>query len=261
MPANPDATTMETQCQRVSVKVPEFTEHNVKSWFIIVESQFAISGIHEERTKFHHTIAGLPPSVISQLPLDLLEERKYTELKKEVVAFYEKTKPELLDKLLARTSLSGRPSAYLREIERLAHEIGAGEDIVRHKFLQALPSSLAPVIASQRSTPVSQLGSLADELMPLLNKTQEIHAAPATYTPVQRIPQRRDETYSTGIPIGLRPYRRNQRPTVCRAHLYFNHNARNCKPWCKWPSKKRGLEMLPNSRSASPVPNEPSENC
>ena len=263
MPDVPEATTMESQCQRVSVKVPEFQETNAKSWFIILESQFAISGISEEKTKFHHAIAGLPASVIAQLPLDLLESMKYGDLKQNVVAYYEKTKPELLDKLMAETSITGRPSAYLRDLQRLARDISAGEDIVRHKFLQALPPNLAPVIASQKTTPLSQLGTLADELLPLINKTQRVNAAPGT---VQMIQPPRNGTPDpgapqTGIPIGLRPYRRNQRPTICRAHLYYNNSARNCKPWCKWPNKRKGLEMLPNSRSSSPVPGASSENC
>ena len=265
MPNNTEATAMESQCQRVSVKTPEFHEANAKSWFVMMESQFILSQITNDQTKFHHAVTGLPASVVSQLPQDIIASMKYENLKKEVLAYYEKTRPELLDKLMAETSISGKPSAYLRELGRLAQDIGAGEDIVRHKFLQALPPSIAPVVASQKKTPLSELGTLADELLPLLNKTPRINAAPATYTPDQGIPPPRHRipdpgVPQTGIPMGLRPYRRNQRPTICRAHLYFNNSARNCKPWCKWPNKKRGLEILPNSRSSSPVPGASSEN-
>ena len=50
---------------------------------------------------------------------------------------------------------------------------------------------------------------------------------------------------------GLLPFYRDQRPQVCRAHLYFGQEARTCKPWCRWP-KKGDLRMEPSSRRGSP---------
>ena len=171
MPQHTETTPMESQCQRVSVSLPEFLENNARSWYRIIESRFTVSGISSSKMKFHHTLAGLPGSVIAQLPQEVLDAESYEDLKKEVLAFFEKTKPELFEKLMTKTSICGRPSVYLREMERLAQEIGAGEEIVRHKFLQALPESLAPVIASLKNTPLSQLGKAADELVPLVSKT------------------------------------------------------------------------------------------
>ena len=48
------------------------------------------------------------------------------------------------------------------------------------------------------------------------------------------IPQKQE----SAIPIGLRPFSPDQRPRVCRRHLYFGENSRTCKPWCRWPNKR-----------------------
>ena len=71
---------------------------------------------------------------------------------------------------MSATNNSGRLSAYLHEMLSVAKLIEISDEIVRYKFLQALPSTIAPqVIASQKDLNHSQLGRLANELMPLSN--------------------------------------------------------------------------------------------
>ena len=41
------------------------------------------------------------------------------------------------------TSLTGRPSMFLHELMSLANKVGVGEDLVRHRFIQALPAAIA----------------------------------------------------------------------------------------------------------------------
>ncbi|KAF0289183.1 hypothetical protein FJT64_012542 [Amphibalanus amphitrite] len=57
---------------------------------------------------------------------------------------------------------------------------------------------------------------------------------------------------ASSTPRGLQPFYRDQRPQVCRAHLYFGQEARTCKPWCRWP-KKGDAKMEPSSRRGAPV--------
>lgn len=49
----------------------------------------------------------------------------------------------------------------------IGKRLNIGQDIVLHKFIQALPSTIAPVIASQKNLMFACLGQLADELMSL----------------------------------------------------------------------------------------------
>ena len=87
---------------------------------------------------------------MGKLPNATLASQDYEELKRTLIEDQERTKPELLEKLMSATTISGRPSAYLHEMLVVAKRIGINDDIVRHKFRQALPSTISPVIASQK---------------------------------------------------------------------------------------------------------------
>jgi hypothetical protein len=61
---------------------------------------------------------------------------------------------------------------------------------------------------------------------------------------------------NTEIPYWLKPFNKNQRPVICRAHMYYGPNAKFCKHWCQWQNKSNYLKMQPttpyNSRPSSP---------
>lgn len=263
-------------------------ETAVSGWFTIIESQFHLRNITQEVTKFYHIISALPATVVAQLPQTVLLSQNYAELKLSVESMFTKTKGELFDQLMNPTSLTGRPSVYMREMMSKASQIEIGNDIVKHKFLQILPPAIAPVLACQKDLELHQLGSLADSLLPLLGKesamtvnkfdnnptfltheqpmsTQsESHYNECNPTQVQHINRQQrsmNQSYfsnhsdCSNIPIGLRPYSKNQLPKVCRSHLYFGETARNCKAWCKWPNKQNG-SVQPNSRPSSPNRNQ-----
>jgi len=247
----------EKEIQNVAIRPPAFMETAVNGWFPIMEAQFSLRNVTVSSTKFYHILSALPAEIVSKLPATVITSKSYETIKEAILSMYERTKPEMLDKLMATTSISGRPSIYLQEMSTLADRIGASEDIVRHKFLQALPASISPVLASQKEIPLAQLGKLADELLPYFSD-----GVVKTISHVQ--PRDKGNSHSrqrnvynenganNSIPFGLRPFNSDQRPRVCRAHLYFADKARQCKPWCRWPNKQN-LRILPNSRSASPA--------
>ena len=247
---------MHDSAQAVSIKAPPFMENAVPSWFVIIEAQFKVRRISEESTKFYHALSALPPNVVASLPLDSINNEKYSQLKDEVVAHFENSKPELFNKLITSTQVAGRPSQYLRELRSIAQKVGVGDELPRHRFIQSLPSSIAPVLASQKDLSLDQLGRLADELQPLSLQNQSFLAtAEEKIIPKPANVQRPARSNSPAIPIGVRPFGNSQRPLVCRAHIYFADRARTCKPWCKWPNKRNNnLQMQPSSRPSSPTP-------
>ena len=190
---------------------------------------------------------------------------------------YEKTKPELFERLISKTRMTGRPSIFLSELREVAEKVGVGDDLIRHKFIQSIPAGIATALASQRELTLSQLGKLADELMPLVQYTpSSVNAVPSQAPPPEveprcsmaqqqyrqqrfaarcRTPTRSfaRETPTSDANMGLVPYHADQRPKVCRAHLFFGSKARTCKPWCQWPSKADDVRMQPSSRAASPT--------
>ena len=238
----------------VTIKTP-FIESNVPAWFSLIEAQFIINNYRQTNMKFYHTLNALPHHIVGNLPQTVLESCNYQTLKTEILMSFEKSKPEMLDKLMSKRTISGRPSIYLNELRALALKLGVDEDIVRHRFVQALPSSIAPVIAAQKDLELDRLGKITDDLIAQFPNYTQTHAH------VQQVvtrPQQNKNKNKCDCPPGVRPFNSKQKPRVCRAHLYYGDSARYCKPWCKWPNK-RNLQIQPssrsNSRSNSPVPN------
>lgn len=265
----------------VTIKAPPFMETAVKGWFAILDAQFHIARITSKETKFYHVLSSLPPDTIAHVPHDVLSSKDFDQLQLAVTDMYEKTKPELFERLISKTRLTGRPSIFLGELRGIADKVGVGEELVRHKFLQSLPTGIAAALASQRDMPLTQLGKLADELLPLVQGASHSqpaymaasdvplcsggaggHGPPASafhqvYS--RSVPQQRPVRSQSapavpqGTPLGLTPYHAGQRPQVCRSHLFYGVRARNCKPWCQWPSKAADLKVQPSSRPASPA--------
>ena len=92
----------------------------------------------------------------------------------------------------------------------VAKRIRISDDIVRHKFLQALPSTISPVIASQKDLNHTQLGRLADELMPLLNNDKAfVVQRPLSTKNNSQTNYKGKYSQDTSVPLGVRPYRSN----------------------------------------------------
>lgn len=255
----------------VAIKPAAFKETAVSGWFMTLEAQFSLNRVTSETTRYLYAFSSLPPDLAYNLPTSITSEQNYSKLKDAVIEIFEQSKPEQFEKMLKKTTLSGRPSMFLLELNAIANKVGVGEDLVRHKFVNALPSNIAPVIAAQKTLSLSQLGTLADELMPLL--TDQVTSVSHYSTQYAESNGRRnnsDQRYrrestdnanqrssrnESNIPYGLKPYRPNQRPKICKAHLYYGRTARTCKQWCQWP-QKNSCRILPNSRSSSPAPSE-----
>lgn len=131
--------------------------------------------------------------------------------------------------------MTGRPSSYLQKLQSLARRAGIADctGLIRHKFLSSLPYSVFPAIEAQTSLTLTQLDPLADELMPMHNNF-------CNFTPNQQPykgswKSREHENFKKEaqiLPMGLYPFYNDQRPNICRSHLYFGDKARSCKPWC-----------------------------
>ena len=251
------------QVNAVSMKVPAFIESNVLVWFAIIEAHFVISGITSSTKKFSHALAALPTDILGRMQSSILVSFDYERLKEAVMHTLEKSKPELLDKLMTSSAISGRPSVYLNELVSLASRIGVGDDIIRHKFIQALPVSIKSVIASQTDLDIDRLGKMADDVLAYFNTQAPIQPiCQVAHSPRREKEQQQKEALHKrldSVRSSVRPFHRDQLPKICRAHLYYADKARFCKSWCKWPNKKRALDIQPSSRPASPTPSH-SEN-
>ena len=254
----------ENVAQAISIKPPTFSDTSPALWFRIMEAQFNIKGIKTPQTKFYHVLASLPTEILENIPPTVLDGEDYEEMKTAIISFYEQTKPELFAKLISTTAMTGRPSMYLRQLQQLATKVHAGDDLVRHQFIKSLPPTIAPVIAAQPSLSLMQLGSIADELMPLHLQIHNVNNATSeTQHQLHQRSRRQSPNQSTSGNIGIRPFYPDQRPRICRGHIFYADKSRTCKPWCKYPNK-RGCSIQPSSRppsrANSPAPSKESEN-
>lgn len=249
------AVVREEAVQSISIKSPDFTEASPALFFKLLEAQFHLRGIKLSKTRFFHALSSLPSHVLENIPLADLENENYEDLKKQIIHSYEKTKPELFEKLMSNQVMTGRPSAYLRQLQQLAAKVGVNDDLVRHKFLQNLPPSIAPVVAASPSSTLAHLGNVADESMSLYNSI--LSKNDSKYSNVQNI-NRNVNTKTTNLSVA--PFHPDQRPKICRYHIFYAERARKCKPWCRYPNKK-DCTMEPSSRAASPArPKQSQEN-
>lgn len=242
----------------VSVKPAQFSSSSPTAWFAILEAQFHLASITSVTTQFFHALAHLPPETVSRLPESILSGKDYELLKAAVVSYHEQSKPELFDEFMRSTPLVGRPSHFLAEMKRVAAKVGVSDELVRYKFQQAVPQSMAPILASQKGSSLDDLGKLADELLSLCPVSSGVNSVAQATSQTQRSLRHEGTNASGSKNLGLTPYRPEQRPRVCRAHIFYGKSANTCRPWCQWPTKDTCRVMAsrgntPNqSRSASP---------
>lgn len=256
----------------VEVKLPAFMETAAFSWFTIAEGIFEMHKITSPKSQFFKVITLLPSDILCRIPREIYESKDYKLLKEHVSEYFEKSKPELFEKLISGTSMTGKPSEFLLELENIGTKVGVGSELIKHKFLQSLPRSIAPVLISRQDISLRELGRLADDMMIYSReRCSEISQIDVFSTTArnsrgtidnQTADRRRvfsSTDKETQIPVGVRPYKNGQKPRICRSHIYYADHARYCKPWCKYP-KRPGISMQPNSRSSSPSPSLNSEN-
>ena len=312
----------EVAVHAVSVKPPAFEEHSAGKWHKILESMFFTAKITTSATKFHHALSNLPLSVVNRLPDEIIDSKDYDLLKKNIIALYAKSTPELFESLVEKNKICfSKPSVYLNEIRKLGQQLGLTDDFLKIKFLKGLPDSIRPIIVSKEDISLDEMAHAADCIMAYeAGKGSSVHninvPAPdnnyvagnsgydnnnANFTPVnsnknydnrnfgntsfsgnQQFPrqsrgranysnsnfgQQRQQPrqssdnfpdyFSDSIPNNVKAFHSNQRPRVCRAHIYFGNFARTCKPWCILKSPELSIQpsSRPASRSSSPVGN------
>ena len=248
----------------VALKPPAFIEENVPMWFSLLENQFSLSRITTSVTKFQHLLAAIPCSVASKLNAEICKQGNYEQLKENILDLFERSKPELFERLLTTHHLVGKPSIFLHDLTNLASRIGVGDDIVRHKFIRALPPHIATTLAAMPDMPLNQMGKLADNLITIpqythhpppvtaieeaSNQRKEITNEPTSQRPSRSLSQYRNqnrrrspsqERNQTTSNFATQPFRPNQRPAICRAHIYFAEEAKSCRPWCRWPNETK----------------------
>lgn len=154
------------EVSRVAFRPPPFWEAEPELWFSQIESQFHISGISADLTKFHSVVAVLDSRVLAYVR-DIVQNPPssdaYVGLKNRILGQFKQTETARLKLLLQDLQLGDRrPSHLLLEMQGLS-EGKVGEEILRTLWLQRLPIHCQQIL-SVSSEALPGLGKVADKI-------------------------------------------------------------------------------------------------
>ena len=176
MPVDGEPNPNDVHVSRIAVKLPPLWKNNIKLWFVQAESNFELSGITADQTKYNNIIAAIDPetlSAVSDILLNPPASDKYDTLKNRLIAEFSDSENRQIRKLLSELHLGDdKPSHFLRKMRELAGT-SLNDDFLKTLWLQRLPSEIQTIL-SVSSEPLENLAKLADKIAevradPLIN--------------------------------------------------------------------------------------------
>lgn len=171
---------------RVGVRVPPFWPEEPALWFAQVESQFTLSKITTDETKFCYLVSQLDHQYAAEVK-DIITAPpptdKYLKLKSELIKRLSASQEKRVKQLIMHEELGDRkPSQFLRHMQGLAGPTVA-KDFLSTIWSSRLPQNIQTVIASQSDLPLDKLAELADKVHEIAPSTPQVAAtsrAPAS---------------------------------------------------------------------------------
>ncbi|XP_058791030.1 uncharacterized protein LOC131664156 [Phymastichus coffea] len=138
---------------RVAVKLPPFWSDRPSLWFAQADSQFFISNINNEVTKFHYVISQLETRVAVEVE-DIISnppnETPYTYLRSKLIERLSAPEEQRVKRLISEEELGDRkPSQFLRYLHTLIGTTIIPDNLLRQFWLQRLPSYVQAIITTQ----------------------------------------------------------------------------------------------------------------
>jgi len=155
---------------RVTAKLPPFWAEKPGLWFSQVESQFIVSGITQDSTKFHHVVANLEARYASEIE-DIITsppaQGAYEHLKRELIQRLSSSAEQRIRQLLDREELGDRkPSHFLRHLKSLAAgSVELKGPLLRSLWLQRLPTHVQAILQVQGSLSPEEMAKVADRIL------------------------------------------------------------------------------------------------
>lgn len=249
-------------CNRISVKVPNFWPNNAKLFFLQLESSFRISGVTAEQTKFDTLVASLDAETLSHAT-DLIsnpsKETPYTNLKNRLLNEFECSKTRKIKTLLEDLELGDKsPSLLLRQMRDLS-EKHIDEEFLKNIWMRRLPNQVQAIL-SVSSENLNKLAEMADKIFECnsgfvasisLNDVQSKtssseNALEKLQTQVNKLSKQINEL-SFNQPKRFRKrsssissnssFKGKKSNWLCWYHFRFKENARKCVKPCAYDAK------------------------
>ncbi|XP_063828980.1 uncharacterized protein LOC135078312 [Ostrinia nubilalis] len=171
---------------KVSVRVPPFWPEEPALWFAQVESQFVLSGITKDDTKFYYLVAQLDHQYAIEVK-DIITNPpptdKYERLKSELIKRLSASQEKRIKQLLMHEELGDRkPSQFLRHLSGLAGP-SVSSDFLLTLWSSRLPQNIQTVIVSQMDLDKDKLGELADKVYEIAPSTPQVASTSSAAVP------------------------------------------------------------------------------
>lgn len=226
-------------------------------WIAQIEAQFRILGVVRDSDKFYHAVSILDTrhaAEVEDIIVDPPISTPFTVLKMALISRFSKSKEAKLQQLLDGEEIGDRtPSQFLRHLKALVP--GVDEDVLKAKWLSALPKDTRAILALQTNTTLENLGASADKLHEILQGMYVSSVSKSTNNSndvdiVQQISDLTKQLAALSAVINKRESRSNTRQHnnqrsrshsqqrrlnsngFCYYHAKYGKNAIRCKQGC-----------------------------
>ncbi|XP_058799032.1 uncharacterized protein LOC131668682 [Phymastichus coffea] len=154
---------------RVAVKLPPFWSDKPSLWFVQADSQFTLSDITNEVTKFHYVVSQLDARIALEVE-DVIKNppqlNPYTYLRTKIIERLSASEEQRVRQLISAEELGDRkPSQFLRHLQSFAGTTIVPDNLLRRLWLQRLPQNVQAIIAPQSELAIDKLSELADKII------------------------------------------------------------------------------------------------
>ncbi|GBM98541.1 Retrovirus-related Pol polyprotein from transposon 297 [Araneus ventricosus] len=243
-----------SEIARVAFKPPPLWRNNVELWFSQIESQFLISGISQEETKFHHVVVILKEDILSYVS-DLVRcrpnDNPYTQLKNRLITQLADSESVRLRNLLSDMQLSDKkPSQLLHEMQDLS--LGKiKKSVTRMLWCQRLPITTQQILSASTDK-LASLALTADKIAEVSGVRTCVNSVEVESTRLNRLEAQISELISAVQQVqsnnirfrNASPHRRyrtrfsSRNRSFCWYHSKFGKKAQKCVPPCDFSENK-----------------------
>ena len=121
-----------------------------------------------------------------------------------------------------------RPSLFIRSTMAKLREVGLqpSDEILKHKLIKVMPTEPRISLTASQSLPLDSFCDVADNLFELLNRSSLCSVEPRAQKHIR--PDRgynsstnsNHRTQSSVVSSACQPFHSDQRPKLCRSHVY-----------------------------------------
>jgi len=246
---------------RVAVRLPPFWPDRPAIWFAQAESQFELSAITRQRTKFNYVVSQLNQQQAAEVE-DIItnppELDPYEKLKTELIRRLSTSREQCVRQLLTHEEMGDRkPSQFLRHLKSLAPDVPT--EFLRTVWASRLPSHVQAILAGQTDSNIEAVAQLADRICEVMTTQVTASISPQIPDNIAALTEKVEEL-SRKIAIlqvqnlhsrsaaRERPRSRSRdgsrekssnnvhHDRICWYHKTFGNAAHKCTPPCSYPS-------------------------